>query len=563
MSSGSAVTGGRAVVDALVAAGVDHAFTVPGESFMGVLDALVDEPRIRVIATRHEGGAAFMAAAYARISGRPAVCMGTRMVGAANMAIGIHTARHDSVPVIAIAGQVTTGARHREAFQEVELAEVFGPFTKWSVEPPRADRLGELTYRAARLARSGRPGPVLIALREDLLDVEVPGKEWPAITTPRPSADPDAVARTLALLSSAERPLLLLGGGVIAAGATDACVALAETLGLPVVTMLRRPDAFPNDDPHYAGMTGNWAPPCVLEALLAADVIVALGTRLNEFATYHYKVPAPTTRLVHVDLDDDALGGHVTAEIGCVSDARSFAEALLAAARAKPIAKDRRAAWLERTRALHTQWDRDTTPARRGGARASYVDQQAVTWHLRKLLPRDAILTSDAGNFGGWPHRYLHWNVPGTFLAPTNGAMGYGVPAAIAAKLARPERKVVAFVGDGGFLMTGTEIETAVREETPFVTIVYDNQQYGTIRMQQELEHPGRPMATALGPVDVAAFARSLGAHGISVRRDDDFPAAFEEALRSDRPTVIHVPIDPQQISVNADRAATATAVAT
>ncbi|HEX9269559.1 MAG TPA: thiamine pyrophosphate-dependent enzyme [Candidatus Limnocylindria bacterium] len=563
MPRGTSVTGGRAVVDALVAAGVDHAFTVPGESFMGVLDALHDEPRIRVVATRHEGGAAFMAAAYARLTQRPSVCMGTRMVGAGNMAIGIHTARQDSAPLIALAGQVTTDARHREAFQEVDLAQAFGPVAKWTVEPPSSARLGELTYRAAREAILGRPGPVVISLREDLLNEQVARTELPPIERPRPAPDPDAIARTLALLRGAERPLLLLGGGVLAAGATAACVALAEALGAPVMTILRRPDAFPNDHPLYLGMTGGWAPGCVLERLLAADVLVAVGTRLNEAATHDYQVPAATTRLVHVDVDPSSLGGHATPHVACASDARLFAEALLRAVKAEPIPSDRRARWAERTRAERAIWDRDTTPGRRGGARAGYVDQQAVVWHLRRLLAPDAIVTSDAGNFGGWPHRYLRWTIPGTFLGPTNGAMGYGIPAAIAAKLASPERTVVTFVGDGGFLMTGTELETAVRERTPLVAIVLDNEQYGTIRMQQEREHPGRRMATALGPVDFAGFARSLGALGLGVRDDADLPTAFEEALRADVPAVIHVPIDPEQLSVNVDVAATANGILT
>jgi acetolactate synthase-1/2/3 large subunit len=539
------------VVDALVAAGVDHAFTVPGESFMGVLDALAEEPRIRVVATRHEGGAAFMAAAYARIAGRPAVCMGTRMVGAANMAIGIHTARQDSAPLIALAGQVTTAARHREAFQEVELAQAFAPVAKWTVEPPSAERLGELTYRAARESLFGRPGPVLISLREDILNEDVARVAYPKLTPPRPAPDPAAVARIIALLRNAERPLLLAGGGVIASGATDALVRLSETLSLPVMTVLRRQDAFPNDHPQYIGMTGGWAPTSVKERALTADVLIAIGTRLNEFASWDYALPASNTRFVHVDVDASTLGGHATPEIACVSDARLFIEALGRAAEAEPIRAERRAGWAERTRAERERWDRETTPARRGSAREGFVDQQAVVWHLRRILPADAIVTSDAGNFGGWQHRYLRFTEPGTFLAPTNGAMGYGIPAAIAAKLARPDRPVVAFIGDGGFLMTGTEIETAVRERTPLVAIVLDNEQYGTIRMYQQ--DPKHRIATKLGPVDFAALARSLGAVGFTVRSDDDFPGAFQEALQADRPAVIHVPIDPQQLSVTND----------
>ena len=546
------ITAGRAVVDALVAAGVDHAFCVPGESFMGVLDALHDEPRIRVIATRHEGGAAFMAEAYAKLTRRPAVCMGTRMVGAANLAIGIHTARQDSTPLIALLGQVTTGFRHREAFQEGELADIFARVAKWAVEPPAAPRCGELTLRAARMAISGRPGPVVVSLREDLLNEPVERMPFPVLDAPGTAPDPQAVARIVQLLAKAERPLLLLGGGVLAAGGTAACVRLAETLSIPVMCALRRADAFPNDHPLYLGQTGLWAPPSVQKRLRETDVLVAVGTRLGEAATVDYAFPAAGTRLAHVDVAAEELGGHrIVPDVGCVADARLFAEALATAGASLDAA--RRGRWAAAARADHETIDRDTTPAPRGSARPGFIDQQAVVWHLRRILPRDAVIASDAGNFGGWPHRFLRWNVPGTFAAPTSGAMGYGVPAAIAAKLAWPDRLVVAYVGDGGMLMTGTELETAVRERTPFVAIVCDNSLYGTIRLVQEREHPGRQTATALGAVDFAAFARSLGALGLSVRDDAEFPEAFDEASRAGVPVVLHLRTDPEQLSVNTD----------
>ena len=546
------VTAGRAVVDALVAAGVDHAFCVPGESFMGVLDALYDEPRIRVIAARHEGGAAFMAEAYAKVARRPAVCMATRMVGGANLAIGIHTARQDSTPVIALLGQVTTAFRYREGFQEAELADAFARIAKWTVEPPDAARCGELTLRAAREAISGRPGPVVVALREDILNEQVDRVSYARLEAPRPAPDPDAIARIIELLSTAERPLLLVGGGVLASGATPAVVRLAEALSIPVMTSLRRADAFPNDHPLYLGQTGLWAPPSVQRRLRETDVLIALGTRLGEAATVDFAFPAAQTRLVHVDIAAEQLGGHrVVPDVGCVADAKLFAEALAAAG--SSLDPDRRARWKERACADHETIDRETTPSERGKARPAYIDQQTIAWHLRRLLPRDAVIASDAGNFGGWPTRFLRWTEPGTFVAPTSGAMGYGVPAAIAAKLAFPERLVVATIGDGGMLMSGTELETAVRERTPFVALVFDNSLYGTIRLVQEREHPGRQIATALGDVDFVGFARSLGAMGVAVRDAGEFPAAFEEASRANVPAVLHLRTDPQQLSVNAD----------
>ena len=544
-------TAGRAVVDALVAAGVDHAFCVPGESFMGVLDALHDSRRIRVIATRHEGGAAFMAEAYAKITRRPAVCIGTRMVGAANLAIGIHTARQDSTPLIALLGQVTTAFRYRDGFQEAELADVFSRVAKWAVEPPDAARCGELVHRAAREAVSGRPGPVVVALREDLLDETVPAERFAPVVAPRPAPDPDGVARAVALLEKAERPLLLIGGGVDAR-ASAAVARLADALSLPVMCGLRRADAFPNDHPLYLGQTGLWSTPTIKRRLAECDLLVAIGTRLGEAMTVDFAFPAKDTRLVHVDIDAEQLGGHrVVADVACQSDARLFAEALAKAGAG--IDASRRERWRAAAVADHQAIDRETTPHERGQARHGYIDQEAVAWQLRRALPRDAVITSDAGNFGGWPHRYLRWYEPGTFVAPTSGAMGYGIPAAIAAKLARPDRLVVATVGDGGFLMTGTELETAVRERAPFVALVFDNSLYGTIRLVQEREHPGRPVATALGNVDVAAFARSLGAVGIAVRDEGEFAAAFDEARRAKAPAVLHLRTDPEQLSVNAE----------
>src|SRR5919198_691077 len=334
--AGQRVSGGRAVVDALVAAGVDHAFCVPGESFLGVLDALYDVPKVRVIATRHEGGASFMAEAYAKLTRRPTVCMGTRMVGGGNLAIGIHTARQDSSPVIALLGQVSTGARHREAFQESELAQVFAPVAKWAVEPPSAGRLGELTLGAARIAVSGRPGPVVVALREDLLNESVERLEACPFEPPRPAPDPAAAGETLGLLRQAERPVMLLGVGVLAARAGELYVRLAEAEQVPVIAGWRRPDVFPNDHPLFLGQAGLGAPPCVPQRLRAADLVLAVGTRLNEYASHSYRVPAPGSRFVHVDIAAEGLGGHRQADVACVADAALFAQALLAAAAADP-----------------------------------------------------------------------------------------------------------------------------------------------------------------------------------------------------------------------------------
>jgi acetolactate synthase-1/2/3 large subunit len=544
------VSGGDAAVASLLAAGVDHSFCVPGESFLGLLEAMHREPRIRPISTRHEEGAAFMAVGYARLTGRPAVAMGTRMVGGANLAIGVHTAYQDSVPMVAVVGQTPTAFRFREAFQEVELEAVFTPLAKVAIEVPSADRLGELTARAARIAVSGRPGPVVLILREELTQAMVDvGDPIPPIERARPAADPQAVEAILAMSREAERPIMLVGGGILAAGASDALVRFSHAEHLPVVTAWRRPDAFPNDDALYLGWAGLRSPTNVLERLASADLIIAIGTRLGEFTTYRYRIPAPGTRFVHVDLQAEALGAHRIAEIVCQADARLFLEAIGDAAAARPLPASIASRRGERNAIDRATWEGQTTPTR-GIARSGFVDQQAVVAHLRERMPPDAITVTDGGNFAGWPARFLRWNRPGSFLGPTSGAMGYGIPAAIGAKLARPSAPVITFVGDGGFLMTGVELETAVRENIPIVSLVYDNGQYGTIRMHQRHDYPDTPLGTSLGAVDFATFATSLGALGIAVRDDAEFPAAFAEALASGRPSVLHLKVDPEQLSV-------------
>jgi len=551
------VSGGRAVLDVLRAVGVDHAFGVPGESFMGVLDAIVDEPSIRFVSTRHEEGATFMATAYARLTGRPALALATRMVGGGHASIAIHTARQDSIPLIVILGQVPTAWRHREAFQEAELATIFREIAKWAVEPPAADRLAELTLRAARTAVSGRPGPVVLVLREDLLGEQVQAPEPRPLEVPVPAPDPDAIGRVRELLRTAERPALLVGQGILASRATAALVALAEQEQVPVFTGWRRPDAFPNDHPLYLGWAGLRSPNVPFKRLQAADLIVAVGTRLGEFPTHRFKIPAAGTRLVHVDIAAEGLGGHLQADVAVVSDARRFLEALHASGRDAPTDTDRLAGRRRANEADRAEWEAATTPGR-GRAREGYVDQQVLAAAIQPVLDRGGILATDAGNFAGWPARYLRWREPGTFLGPTSGAMGYGIPSAIGAKLARPDRPVVCIVGDGGFLMTGTELETAVRENVPFALLVADNQQYGTIRMHQEKDHPGRPIGTRLGAVDFAAFAESLGARGVTVTDNAAVADAVADAASSDRPTVVHFRVDPDQLFVGDDEPATA-----
>ena len=541
---------GHFVAEALRAAGVRYAFTVPGESFLGVLEALGDVG-IRVVATRHEGAAAFMAEAYGQLTGRPAACLGTRAVGAANLAIGIHTALQDSTPMFAIVGQVERNYRGREAFQEVDQTESFGRLAKWSAEPRSVDELASALPEAVQQALGGRPGPVLLSLPEDLLDETVPGETRIELSRP-PTARPtdDDVRAVLRLLANAERPLILAGAGVLRARTSTDLTRFAELLRVPVVASWRRGDVISNENPLYLGMAGLGAPDVVRERIEAADALLVLGCRLSETTTFGYRVPAAGSRWAHVDIDPRVPPGQPAPTLSITSDARAFLRAsidrLLNQAVLDAASVDERHARNEADRAA---WEAATV-VDDGPWDGPGVHPGRTIATLRRVLPDDAIVTSDAGNFAGWLNRGFRFRKPGTFLGPTSGAMGYGLPAAIAAALVHRDRPAVALVGDGGLGMTLAELETAVRERARVIVVVFDNQRYGTIRMWQERRGSGQGVATELGPVDFAAIARACGARGVLVERDDEFEPALRQALVAERPSVIHVALDQAWISV-------------
>jgi len=541
-SAGRSVrTVGRLIAEALAAAGVRFAFTVPGESFLSVLEAL-PAVGIRVVATRHEGGAAFMAEAVGQLTGRPAAVLGTRSVGASNMAIGIHTARQNSTPLVALVGQVERAFRGREAFQEVEVADTIGGLAKWAAELSDPASAGDVLGEGLRAMASGRPGPVLLALPEDVLDEPTTAAEVDWRPTQPAAAKPDAVRAALALLVSAERPLILAGGGVKRARVGRLLVELAERLAVPVMAAWRRPDVFPNDHPLYLGMTGYGAPPTVRARLESADALLVLGCRLSEVATFGYRVPAVTTRWAHVDLAPRVeRAGLKRPDIAIPADAGDFLARALAEAGASPPPPRsadavERAAYLAASTVDGGAWD------------GPGVHPGRVVATLQRVLPRDAVLTTDAGNFGLWPARGYRFLAGGTFLGPTSGAMGYGLPAAIAASLCLPGQTVVALVGDGGFAMTMSELETAVREGARPVTLVFDNRRYGTIAMHQRRE--GRAeVGVELGPIDFVAVAEACGALGLRVESDAQFEPALRAALADSRPAVLHLRLDPRWVS--------------
>lgn len=539
MSARSTVRAGDAAVEVLSRAGVRRFYTVPGESFLEVMDAVECRPGLSLISTRHESGAAFMAEAEAKLTGVPAVAMATRGVGASNLAIGVHTARQDSTPMLVLLGQVETTFLGREAFQEVDLPVFYAPITKWAATVHRADRVAEFVARGLRIATSGRPGPVMLALPADILGEDVPAPEDSAGPV-RPAVPGSEEARPVARrLNEARRPVMIAGGG--ARDARDEIVAFAEAFNVGVYVGFRRQDVFPNGHPHYLGHLTLGTPPETLRALEEADLVLVVGCRLGEVTTQSYTLPHAEQAVIQVDLDPREVGAAVPVEWGIVADARGALAALNAHAPSPRPARD----W---SGARQAYLDSTEIPA---GRAATGIDPARVIGAFREVLPRDAILTNDAGNFSAFLHRYWRYDHPRTQLGPTNGAMGYGVPAAVAAKLAAPDRRVVAVVGDGGFLMTGQEIETAVRYGVPITVIVFRNGMHGTIAMHQAREI-GRTAGVEIGGVDLAGYARSLGAAGYTVRNPEELVPTLETALASDAVTLVDVVTDPDLISPSA-----------
>jgi acetolactate synthase-1/2/3 large subunit len=528
---------GSIVVEVLARAGVRRFYTVPGESFLEVLDAVEQHPALSLVSTRHESGASFMAEADAKLSGVPAVAMATRAVGASNLAIGVHTAMQDCTPMVVLLGHVERHFLGREAFQEVDLTAFYAPITKWSATVHSADRLREFVQRGLRIATSGRPGPVMLALPADILAEDVPAPEDRAeAPPPRPVPNPEEVRWVAHRIDEARRPVIIAGGG--AGHAREELISFAEAYGMGVYAAFRRQDVFPNEHPLYLGHLTLGTPPETLRALEEADLVFVAGSRLDEVTTQAYALPRPNQTVIQVDRDPEVVGSTGAVERGIVADQRTALSALVAQAPSTQPARD----W---TAAHRAYLESSEIPASRS---AEGIDPSQVIAALREVLPEEAVLTNDAGNFSAFLHRHWRYNHPKTQLAAANGAMGYGVPAAVAAKLAAPDRCVVACCGDGGFLMSGQEIETAVRYGAPILVVVFRNGMHGTIAMHQAREL-GRTAGTEIGDVDLAAYARSLGATGHTVRDPGDLVPAFEEALDSESVALVDVVTDPDIIS--------------
>ncbi|HUL97153.1 MAG TPA: thiamine pyrophosphate-binding protein [Usitatibacter sp.] len=535
--------GGQLLVDQLRVHGADLAFAVPGESFLAVLDGFYEaRDAMKLVVCRHESGAANMAEAYGKLTNRPGLCFVTRGPGATQASVGVHTAFQDSTPMILFVGDVGERFRDREAFQEVDFRAMFGPLAKWAARIDHVERIPEYVARAFQVATSGRRGPVVLALPEDMLTQSAQVADAKPYAPAEPHPGREDMERLRSLLAAARRPLVILGGVPWSRESCADMQRFVEANALPCACAFRFQDLFDNRHPQYAGDVGIGINPALARRVREADLLLVVGARLGEMTTGGYTLldsPVPKQKLVHVHPGAEEIARVFQPELGIVSSPAHFAAACAAL---PPVDAG---AWKGSAEAAHAEslaWStRRAIPGR--------VQMWDIVDHLNKRMPVDTIFTNGAGNFATWLHRFHRYTGWRTQLAPTSGAMGYGVPAAIAAKLAEPRRNVICFAGDGDFLMTGQELATAMQYGAPVVIVVVNNGLYGTIRMHQEKRYPGRVMGTDLVNPDFAAFARSFGAVGETVDETAQFAPALERCLASGKPAVIDVRIDPQAIT--------------
>lgn len=539
-------TGAQILVEVLIAHSVDRVFTVAGESYLPVLDAFLNAPQIEVVTCRHESGAAFMAESCGMMAcDKPGIAFVTRGPGACNASIGVHAAKQSSIPMVLFVGLVSRGDRDREAFQEFDLPQMFASHAKWAAVVDRADRMAEYVSRAMHVAVSGRFGPVVLGLPEDVL-VEYAGGDIVRVLPPvKICPSPQDVGSALEMLASARNPLVIAGGPGWSDQDCENLAGFASAAHLPVVAAFRRQDLINHSVGCYVGELGTGPNPQLVENAGMADVVLLLGARPDEITTQGYTLFKPGQKIIHVYPDEMEFGK------GCMPDlaVQAHAGPFVAALAARRIDGRLWAGWRDKLRAQYVEWSGIEKGVNRGWQGA---DMTEIFASLRDLLPADAIVTTDAGNFSGWAQRYLRYGRPGRLLAPVSGAMGYAVPAAVSAALAHPERLVLGICGDGGFMMTGQELATAIHHGANPVIMICNNGMYGTIRMHQERAFPGRISATSLTNPDFAALARSYGAYGATVSDAAEFESIWQEALNSGRPAVIEIRMNPRQITTRA-----------
>jgi acetolactate synthase I/II/III large subunit len=535
-------SGGQILVDQLLVHGVTDIFCVPGESYLAVLDALHD-CEVRITVCRQEAGASMAAEAIGKLTGKPGICMVTRGPGATNAAHGIHIAMQDSTPLIMFVGQIEKGMRERDAFQELDYRAAFGGIAKWTTEIDDPARIPEILSRAFHIATSGRPGPVVIALPEDMLVETADVPDAPAFRQVETYPGLTSMAELQKRLWAAERPIVLVGGSRWSEGAVQRLVRFAERFDLPVAATFRRQSLFPANHPNFGGDGGLGISPSLARSIRDADLVLCIGDQLSEASTQSYTlfdIPGDGKRLIHVHPDPLELNRTYATALPINASPEAFTASLEAL---HPPGSIRWQEWTRNINANAVAWG--AQPTRSPGD----LQMSEVMIHLRNRLPEDSILTNGAGNYAIWIHRFYHFKRYGTQLSPTSGSMGYGVPAAVAAKRLHPERMVVSVAGDGCFLMNGQEFATMVQYDLRVIVIVVDNGMYGTIRMHQEREYPGRVSATALKNPDFAAYAVAFGGHGETVRKTAEFEAAFERCVASGKPSIIHCIVDSEAIT--------------
>ena len=544
-------TGGQILVDALKIHEVDSVFCVPGESYLAVLDALHDaRNQIRTITCRQEGGAACMADAYARATGQPGVLMVTRAPGACNASIGLHIAHQDSVPLVVLIGQIAREEEYRESFQEIDYHEFYRPLTKWVAQVESAERLPELISQAFHRATSGRPGPVALALPEDMLTDVCEVADTRKYSNVQPEMSLATMRSIEQQLDRAQRPMAIVGGPGWSAASGERIQRFLEHYNIPTAADFRCMDRIDNASDCYVGDLGIALNPTLAKHMREADLILAIGSRLGEKATAGYsllQVPCPTQQLIHIFPDPSELGRVYQAQLAVCASVQSFADCL-AELNPQPAAAGnaQRACWMQATRDAYLNYRDNPTPM------PGPLNLGQVMAHLRERMPADTILTSDAGNFSGWIQRHYAYHSFPSLLAPGSGAMGYGVPAAVAARLAHPNRCVLGFCGDGGVMMSGQEIATAVHHGIDPVIVVFNNNMFGTIRMHQEREYPTRVHATDLSNPDFVAWASSFGAYAERVTRTEEFEGALERALKAGKIALLELVVDPQVLTTSA-----------
>lgn len=533
--------GGHLIVDQLKKQQVEHVFCVPGESYLAVLDGLYDA-NIELTICRQEGGATMMAEAYGKLTGKPGICMVTRAPGATNAYSGVHIAKQDSTPLILLVGQIRRDMREREAFQEMDYKRVFGDQCKWVTEIDQIQRIPEILSRAFHIATSGRPGPVVIALPEDMLTETAAVTDVPSYQPVETTPSDKETNQCIQALAQAKRPIAILGGSRWSEKATKQFTQFAKQLNIPVAVQFRRQMLFPTDHPCFVGDIGLGVNPDLIHYIKNSDCVLLLGGRMSEVPSQSYTlfdIPVPKTTFIHVHPDPLELNRVYRANLAICAAPKTFVNAL-----AQATLTNSSEAAVSDLRKSYLQWV-DLNKIKTPGT----LQMPAVMQYLNHQLPAETIVTNGAGNFATWVHRFYHFRKYGTQLAPTSGSMGYGLPAAVAAKRIKPKVPVVCFAGDGCFLMHGQEFATAVQYQLPIIVIIIDNQMYGTIRMHQEIHYPGRPSGTELQNPDFAAYARAFGGHGEYVTNTEQFAPAFERAWESGKPAIIHCIIDPEAIT--------------